>query len=103
MTASEASCLPTSVALPAQSLIQVVLVSARPSAAIYSIHELEQLGSVIKAFRCTKDKDKKTMLKADRNVLQHLITAYEAGWPVDLSSVLKHELLPVPFTSRNEW
>ena len=33
-------------------------------------------------------------MKADRNVLR-LITSYEAGRSVDLSSVLKHELLPV--------
>jgi len=38
--------LPTSAALPAQSLtIPAVLVFARPSAAICSFHELEQLGS----------------------------------------------------------
>ena len=35
-------------------------------------------------------------MKADRNVLRRLITSYEAGRSVDLSSVLKHELLPVP-------
>jgi len=44
----------------------------------------------------TKDKDKKIVLKTDRNVLRRLITAYEAGRPVHLQSVLKHELLPVP-------
>lgn len=43
----------------------------------------------------SKDKEKKTILKADRNVLQRIITAYEAGYPVDLLSVLKHELHPV--------
>ena len=41
-------------------------------------------------------KDQKTVMKADRNVLRRLITSYEAGRSVDLSSVLKHELLPVP-------
>ena len=35
-------------------------------------------------------------MKADRNVLRRIITSYEAGRSVDLSSVLKHELLPVP-------
>ena len=44
----------------------------------------------------TKDRDQKTVMKADRNVLRRLITSYEAGRSVDLSSVLKHELLPVP-------
>ena len=43
----------------------------------------------------TEEKDKSNIIKADRNVLQRLITAYEAGRPVDLPSVLKHELLPV--------
>ena len=44
----------------------------------------------------TKDKDQKTVMKADRNVLRRIITSYDAGRSVDLSSVLKHELLPVP-------
>lgn len=44
----------------------------------------------------TKEKDKKEVLKADRNILQCLITAYEPNRPVDLRSILKHELLPVP-------
>jgi len=45
LTVSEAPGLPTSVALPAQSMtIQAVLVSARPSAMICSFHEPEQLG-----------------------------------------------------------
>ena len=35
-------------------------------------------------------------MKADRNILLHLITAYENGRSVDLSNILKHELLPVP-------
>ena len=37
-------------------------------------------------------------MKADRNVLQRLIIAYEAGRSVDLPSVLTHELLPVPLS-----
>ena len=44
----------------------------------------------------TKDRDQKTVMKADRNVLRRLITSYDEGRSVDLSSVLKHELLPVP-------
>ena len=35
-------------------------------------------------------------MKEDRNVLRRLITSYGAGRSDDLSSVLKHELLPVP-------
>ena len=44
----------------------------------------------------TTERDKKTVMKADRNVLRRLITSYEAGRSVDLSCVLKHEHLPVP-------
>jgi hypothetical protein len=39
---------------------------------------------------------KQKTIKADRKILQRLITAYEAGRNVDLSMVLKHELMPVP-------
>ncbi|KAL8600360.1 hypothetical protein ACOMHN_013575 [Nucella lapillus] len=35
-------------------------------------------------------------VKADRNILQRLITAYEAGRDVNLQDVLNHELLAVP-------
>ena len=35
-------------------------------------------------------------MKADRNILLHLITAFESGRPVDLANILKHELLTVP-------
>lgn len=52
--------------------------------------------SLYEVVKDAKDKDKRTILKADRNVLQRLVTAYEAGRPVDLPVVLKHELLPVP-------
>ena len=44
----------------------------------------------------SKEKDKKTILKADRNILQRLVTSYEAGRSVDLPALLKHELMPVP-------
>ena len=35
-------------------------------------------------------------LKADRDIMQRLITAYDAGRKVDLHEILKHELMPVP-------
>ena len=54
--------------------------------------------TLYKVVKNTKDKDKKVVLKADRNVLQRLIIWYEAGRPVDLPSVLKHELLPMPLS-----
>ena len=39
---------------------------------------------------------KQKTIKADRKILQRLITACEAGRNVDLSMVLKHELMSVP-------
>ena len=56
----------------------------------------QHLPLCIEVVKHTKDIDQKTVMKADRNVLRRLITSYEAGRSVDLSSVLKHELLPVP-------
>ena len=44
----------------------------------------------------SKEKDKKTIFKADRNILQRLVTSYEAGRSVDLPAILKHELMLVP-------
>ena len=37
-------------------------------------------------------------MKADRNVLVRLITAYQSGSQVDLPTILSHELLPVPLS-----
>jgi len=39
---------------------------------------------------------KTSKVKADRNILQRLIVAYEAGRSVDLSRILTHELFVVP-------
>lgn len=44
---------------------------------------------------------KETILKADRNILQRLITAYQAGRNVDLNRILCHELMPVPISLAN--
>ena len=46
----------------------------------------------------SKEKDKCTILRVDRNVLQRLIGAYGAGREVDLLNVLFHELMPVPIS-----
>lgn len=37
-------------------------------------------------------------VKADRNILQRLIAAYEAGRPVNLKSIIMHELFVVPLS-----
>ena len=52
--------------------------------------------SLYQVVKSSKEKVKATILRADRNVLQRLIIAYEAGRKVDLHSVLKYELMPVP-------
>ncbi|KAG1664222.1 hypothetical protein GQR58_019901 [Nymphon striatum] len=46
----------------------------------------------------TYTETKDSTLKADRNILQRLITAYQAGRKVDLDMVLQHELLNVPIS-----
>ena len=46
----------------------------------------------------SKDKLTKTVLKADKNVLQRLIIAYDAGCAVDLPAIMKYELMPVPLS-----
>jgi len=54
---------------------------------------IDNLYQVVKS---SKEKNKTTILRADRDVLQRLIIAYEAGLKVDLQSVLKYELMLVP-------
>lgn len=44
----------------------------------------------------SKQKGIEKAIKADRKIIQRLITAYESGRRVDLSSILTHELLTVP-------
>ena len=57
--------------------------------------------SLYEVVKADKDKGNRTILKADRNVLQRLVIAYEVGRPVDLTAVLRHELLPVPISLAN--
>ncbi len=51
-----------------------------------------------KLYSIPKDKWKGQVVKVDCNLLQHLITAFEAGREVDMPSILKHELMPVPLS-----
>ena len=46
--------------------------------------------------KASKEKDKNTIFRADRSVLQRLLIACQAGREVDLLTVLSHELMPVP-------
>ena len=45
-------------------------------------------------------KGKVTSLKADRTILQRLVTAFQAGRKVDLHHVLQHELMNIPISIR---
>ena len=46
-------------------------------------------------------KRKVTILKADRTILQQLVTAFQAGRKVDLHHVLHHELMNIPISIAN--
>jgi hypothetical protein len=52
--------------------------------------------SIFEIGKFHKRTGKEKAIKADRKVLQRLITAYEAGRNVDLSDVMTHELSAVP-------
>ena len=43
-----------------------------------------------------KETEKSATIKATRTILQHIITAYDAGRRVDLPRILSHELVSVP-------
>jgi len=73
----------------------------KPDVTIHaSLHRnnAKTFASLYDVVKDSKAKETKIIFKADRNVLQRLVTAYEAGRPVDLPAVLKHELLPVPIS-----
>ena len=44
----------------------------------------------------TFQNDRKVVWKADRDVMQRLITSYEGGHNVNIQNVMRHELMPVP-------
>ena len=44
----------------------------------------------------SKDKEKSYVLKADIKTLVRMITAYNFGQKVDLSEILRSEMMPVP-------
>jgi len=46
--------------------------------------------------KSNKQKEKGKILQVDRTVLQRVLTAFEPGREVDMKSILKHELMPVP-------
>jgi len=54
--------------------------------------------SLFEVVKDSTDKEKKTILKADRNILHRFVTVYEAVYPDDLGGILKYELMPVPIS-----
>jgi len=56
------------------------------------------INNLYQVIKSSKEKNKSTILRANQNVLQYLIIAYETGLKVDLHSVLKYVLMPVPVT-----
>ena len=46
----------------------------------------------------SSDNNKEKTIKMDNSILQRLIISSEAGRQIDLSTVLKHELMPVPIS-----
>ena len=59
--------------------------------------------SLYQVTKGSKEKEKNTILRADRSVLQRLIVAHGAGREADLHSVLSHELIRTHIISRYEW
>ena len=43
-----------------------------------------------------KESEKSALIKADRSILQRIITAYDAGRRVDFPRILSHELMAAP-------
>ena len=53
-------------------------------------------GNLYEVKTTTATSEKGKILNADRSILCRLVSAYQAGREVNLSDVLKHELMPVP-------
>ena len=61
-----------------------------PSESIFQ----KTLGDLYKATVSTKQHEMKSV-KADRKLTQWLLSAATAGWPVEMDSIMKHELFTV--------
>ncbi len=70
--------------------------SAKPLVSFHAPLKRNNPPTFAKLYSIPKDKGKEQVVKADHNLLQRLITAFEAGRVVDMPSILKHELMPVP-------
>jgi hypothetical protein len=52
--------------------------------------------SLYKIHTSSNPSEKGKIVKADRNTLHRIVTAFKAGREVNMSEILKHELMPVP-------
>ena len=60
-------------------------------------HFSETFGDLYKTTVSTKQHEMKSV-KADRKLIQRLLNAVTAGWPVEMDSIMKHELSSVPLS-----
>jgi hypothetical protein len=54
------------------------------------------MASLYKINTSSNPSEKGKIVKADRNTLHRIVTAFKAGREVNMSEILKHELMPVP-------
>jgi hypothetical protein len=54
------------------------------------------IASLYKIHTSSNPSEKGKIVKADRNTLHRIVTAFKAGREVNMSEILKHELMPVP-------
>lgn len=70
--------------------------TGKPELSFYSHLPRNNALTLAHLFQIPKEKNSKEVMKADWDILRRLLVAYEAGRDVDLQSILRHELLPVP-------
>ena len=66
-----------------------------------SINQRKKNQTLESLYDISKDKtqnDRKVVWKADRDVMQRLITSYEGGRNGNIQNVMRHELMPVPIS-----
>jgi hypothetical protein len=54
------------------------------------------MASLYKIHTSSNPSEKGKIVKTDRNTLHRIVTAFKAGRKVNMSEILKHELMPVP-------
>ena len=61
-------------------------------------NKLQTLESLYDIPKDKTQNDRKVVWKADRDVIQRLITSYEGGRNVNIQNGMRHELIPVPIS-----